>query len=71
MVLGKSDVPSPTTLNDNCFRIHHKFPHHGLYVVPPLCSCLPLDGRIRLELWYAPHKCTNRLFHGFCDKRDN
>ena len=65
MVHTKLEARSPTTLTDKCFRIHLNFAHYGSYVVPPLCSCLPRDGRIRLELRYAPHKCGNRLFHGF------
>ena len=68
---GETDVKSTTTLNDNCLRIHEKFPHDGLYVVLLLCSGLPLDGRVRLEMWYAPHKCGNRNLDGFCDKREN
>ena len=32
------------------------------------CSVLLLDSRVGLGLWHDPHKCGNRLFHGFCDK---
>ena len=70
VVPGRTDVQSPPTLNDNCLGIHQKFPHDGLYVVPPLRSGLPLDGRVWLELWVASHQCGNCLFHGFCAKRE-